>query len=60
MIVDREMKLNVDLDDDMGIVPNSDTLISIPLKFSRYREYDMKSIIKMFNRKYEYGSYGKK
>jgi len=60
MIVDREIKINVELDNDLKMIPNDDTVMMLPLKYSRYREYDMKSIVKMFNRGYEYGSYGKK
>lgn len=57
MIVDRKMEINIELDNFMTVVPNSDSMFNIPLKYSRYREYDMKSIVKMFNREYEYGSW---
>lgn len=58
MMTDSGMQINVRLDNELRIIPDDSTLKMIPLKNSRYREYDMKSLVKMFDRKYEYGSVG--
>lgn len=58
MIVDGVMKINVDLDENLKITPNNDTMIELSLSKSRFRDHNIKEAVKLFNRKYEYGKVG--
>jgi hypothetical protein len=51
LIFDDAIQTNVNMDQNYTMLLNNDTVINIPLKKTRYRDYNMSEVRKIFNRK---------